>query len=326
MGRCANCIRLKKECNFFPVDQGATTDQRGNFSKMDTASNPQTVSSQSSPRAPAPSQQSNSTEDIQGQLHYPQPGPEMHHQESDASGYDTPNVNGGTLCPLSSFECQLIRDQAHFQAAPFAIPSVPSAGWSTNPSPVQATHQTPRASPSYWGNTHPAVTYGPVVESSLHQVGATQYASPNFHFNQEHQSWAPPTRSMSFGNIEGMPHQYPYHEMHPQHQIPGPQPGQLPGFHFAPHSQNPAPRLPSSDGHQQLVTAPRTEPQLPLPPFEFQKPWSGVPPGSLYSSAGEQHQQPALANAWYPPQFTNTHERPQYEHPQQFYPQSSHPG
>jgi hypothetical protein len=220
---------------------------------------------------------------------------------------------------------KLITNQAHFQAPPFAVPTTPSVGWSTNPSPVAAPNQGQHVLPSFWGNTHSAVSYGPIVEPALHQVSPTQYASPNYSFPQEHHHWAPSTRSMSFGTIEGMPQQYPYQqEMPPQHALPG----ALPNFHFAPHPQPNTARLPSSENQQQRITGPRVEQQVPLPPFQFQKTWSGAQPGPNYSSAGAPHQQPPIANTWYPPppHFANNNERPPFEQPQQYYPTSSHPG
>jgi hypothetical protein len=99
MGRCANCIRLKKECNFFPVDQAMPTEHRSNVPKKETASSAQTVSSQSSPGVPAPGQQSSVPEIVQGEAQYSRPGHELPHQEPDRAGYDTAAVNGGMLYP-----------------------------------------------------------------------------------------------------------------------------------------------------------------------------------------------------------------------------------
>lgn len=50
-GRCSNCIRLKKECNFFPVDQQPPSlDRRPRSgSKNDGLSNEASTSSSSSP-------------------------------------------------------------------------------------------------------------------------------------------------------------------------------------------------------------------------------------------------------------------------------------
>jgi hypothetical protein len=196
------------------------------------------------------------------------------------------------------------------------VPSAPSASWNTNAPPVRSSHQVQQVSPSYWSPPHPVVTYAPVAESVIHQASPTQYGSQNFPFQQDSHSWAPPTRSMSFGTIEGMPQQYPYHELQPQHGVPGP----LPSFHFAPHPQHDVSRLPSSESHHLPVTAPGAEQPTPLPPFHLQKSWSTVESGPNYSSTGEPTQQPTLpSNAWYP-------HPPQYGHSQQYYHQSSHPG
>ena len=49
-GRCANCIRLKKECNFFPVDQQPSLEKRSRSdSKADATLNGASASASSSP-------------------------------------------------------------------------------------------------------------------------------------------------------------------------------------------------------------------------------------------------------------------------------------
>ncbi len=53
-GRCSNCIRLKKECNFYPVEQVMSPDPRAPGSiKMDVANGAPSTSSSSSPQTAA---------------------------------------------------------------------------------------------------------------------------------------------------------------------------------------------------------------------------------------------------------------------------------
>ena len=130
---------------------------------------------------------------------------------------------------------------------------------------------------------------------------------------------------MSFGHIEGMPHQYPYHELHAQQAAPGP----LPNYNFAPHPQGNTPNFSSSESHHDSVAT--TGPEQQVPPYAFHKSWSGITPGSTYRSAGEQHGLPVLASQWYPqpPSFAHTGESPPnvpYEQNQQFYSERPNPG
>ena len=48
-GRCSNCIRLKKDCNFFPVDQQALPEKTRQGSKTDSMSGVTSTSTSSSP-------------------------------------------------------------------------------------------------------------------------------------------------------------------------------------------------------------------------------------------------------------------------------------
>ncbi|KAH0543199.1 hypothetical protein FGG08_002460 [Glutinoglossum americanum] len=48
-GRCSNCIRLKKDCNFFPVDQQALPEKTRQGSKTDSTSGVTSTSTSSSP-------------------------------------------------------------------------------------------------------------------------------------------------------------------------------------------------------------------------------------------------------------------------------------
>ncbi|KAF2135851.1 uncharacterized protein K452DRAFT_303247 [Aplosporella prunicola CBS 121167] len=50
-GRCSNCIRLKKECNFYPVEQQPSGDSRSQNAKRGSVSAVTSTSNSSSPRA-----------------------------------------------------------------------------------------------------------------------------------------------------------------------------------------------------------------------------------------------------------------------------------
>ncbi|KAF2404587.1 hypothetical protein EJ06DRAFT_211078 [Trichodelitschia bisporula] len=207
-GRCLNCIRLKKECNFHPVnsEQPMSTDGRGPGSRKDTGSVAPSSSTQSSPRASIPSHQS--TEELAG-LPYAQGGPQFQaYPETDA--YGVPNANG---VPLSG--------------VPYGFPPTASNGTSwSSPQGYPgsgAPSETPAdASPSpYW--TSPQATAAPGYPGqTLAQVPSTSFA--NGYALQQGGQWVP-ARSMSFGTaVDSLPEHYAYQSFRP----PGaaaPQPG-----------------------------------------------------------------------------------------------------
>ncbi len=65
-GRCINCIRLKKECSFFPVDQQPPVDTRQKPASRSSVG-PKITSTSSSP-----AMQPGMPSDMHGQQHYPQ--------------------------------------------------------------------------------------------------------------------------------------------------------------------------------------------------------------------------------------------------------------
>ena len=65
-GRCVNCIRLKKECSFYPVDQQPPADARQKSASRSSVG-PKIASASSSPAIPT----GHPTE-MHGQQHYPQ--------------------------------------------------------------------------------------------------------------------------------------------------------------------------------------------------------------------------------------------------------------
>ncbi len=80
--RCSNCIRLKKECNFYPVDQQPPLDNRARSgSKAEvSSSNGAGTSAASSPEHYAESQM---VEQVEG-YHHLQPHPLQTNQESQS--------------------------------------------------------------------------------------------------------------------------------------------------------------------------------------------------------------------------------------------------
>jgi hypothetical protein len=102
-GRCTNCIRLKKDCNFYPVDQAGPVEQQPkSTSKKDAASNAPSNSTQSSPALPSQSKPS-STPDVSALTQSPQPESELG-LGSEIQGYGVPLENGSTLKSCSHLQ------------------------------------------------------------------------------------------------------------------------------------------------------------------------------------------------------------------------------
>ena len=78
-GKCQNCIRLKKDCNFLPVEQHQESDQRPpSESKLDTLSSEAGTSDSSSP----------SFTGNRGLEHFDHPNPRLKHLPSSAGHQD----------------------------------------------------------------------------------------------------------------------------------------------------------------------------------------------------------------------------------------------
>lgn len=101
-GRCTNCIRLKKDCNFYPVDQAGPLEQQPkNSSKKEETSNAPSNSSHSSPRLHNQSQ-AGSIPERPGLTQSPQPESEIG-SGSELPGYGGPSENGGRTTLMFSF-------------------------------------------------------------------------------------------------------------------------------------------------------------------------------------------------------------------------------
>jgi hypothetical protein len=78
-GKCQNCIRLKKDCNFFPVEQHQESDQRPpSESKLDALSSEAGTSDSSSP----------SFTGNRGPEHFDHPNPRLKHLPTSAAHQD----------------------------------------------------------------------------------------------------------------------------------------------------------------------------------------------------------------------------------------------
>lgn len=94
--RCSNCIRLKKECNFYPVDQNPQPESRRKDSKAQSGTGRASESS-------SPSTSSGQLPEIQSTLPYPHHlnmppiqdlgGPQMKRQRTESFSPETKGLN-----------------------------------------------------------------------------------------------------------------------------------------------------------------------------------------------------------------------------------------
>jgi hypothetical protein len=188
-GRCANCIRLKKDCTFFPVDHGAANMRAGGSPLSSSSSSsppplgaltPRTESAQSPPleepaiiSLPAP-------EELPSQLAGAS-------SRSYSTGYLPAAVSNG-LAIQPSFMISQAAEHEGWQSPPFphaeASPYWGSGESTPNPSAFQ---QMPELTPT---------SSGPPF------AGAMAYPQ---------QQWAAQGRSASFGQLEGVHHHHPFY-------------------------------------------------------------------------------------------------------------------
>ncbi|KAF2116696.1 hypothetical protein BDV96DRAFT_32763 [Lophiotrema nucula] len=200
-GRCANCIRLKKECNFYPVEQSPETQRSQTSSVKETATGAPASSTTSSPHHP-PSALGEKPEEFR-------------------SPY--PAVSGSTAAPRygMSTDAEVEPKQpgsVHMQHPPYAYPHAIETQWP--PAGILPSSTVAENSPSssgYWRPSPSTATSNYGSESNFsggHTPGTMSSASnPPYSGHHEGHGWPqptfqPPTRSMSYGNIEGLPHHY----------------------------------------------------------------------------------------------------------------------
>ncbi len=222
--RCSNCIRLKKECNFYPVDQQPPPDPRRRGSKA------QSGTERTSEESSSPSTSSGQLPEMSQTLPYPNlnmppiqdlGGPHMKRQRTESFSPETKGANSRHLPQqIFSNDCAVVTSSRNFEynhgptnwMAPDVSPStkapppdVPQSFWRVNPqdSPLTPafspfTPNLPIPPPQNWPAPHPE-------------------ASP-----RDDISWSVPQRSISFSNIEGLQshnHQYAQYSHQPSQPV-----------------------------------------------------------------------------------------------------------
>ncbi|TVY55191.1 hypothetical protein LCER1_G003900 [Lachnellula cervina] len=208
--RCSNCIRLKKECNFYPVDQQPQPDPRRRDSQAHSGTG---IISETS----SPSTSSGQLPEIPSSLPYPPlnmppiqdlGGPQMKRQRTES--FSPENKGARSLDPRNNRfpeKVAVVTSSRNFDynqgttnwMAPDASPNIkqqtemPQSYWRPNPqdspltpafSPFTPSLQIPP--PQNWPNSHPE------------------------HSPRDDSNWSAPQRSISYSNLEGLQNHQPY--------------------------------------------------------------------------------------------------------------------
>jgi hypothetical protein len=187
-GRCANCIRLKKECVFFPVDH--QTDARPGRRDVGSIS----ASSASSPQTPIPT------------------GP-MSIKESQA---DSPYDHSAPI-PIHGASSSLSPAYMQDAMAPVPSPLPPGfdyaqAGESSQWTSTEYSGQAPLHSP-YWASAESTPSRQSFSQNQIPVLESAQnhnFAGSHMEYAQETQQW--PNRSASFSHFGDPSHSYTYPE------------------------------------------------------------------------------------------------------------------
>lgn len=306
-GRCSNCIRLKKDCSFYPVTEANQHERSGG--KKGALSGAPPASNSNSPR-PAGGPNSGSVEELSGAIHF-QSQPSQYPPGTQPESYSLPQANG-----------------VHYQQPPYGYTPTfhPPEGWNSGYSSEHSRSQThgPGSISPFWSSAHPPASssYQTSPRTSVGATAHSPFESPTFNYHQNHHAWAQP-RSLSFSHFEpggGLPlpqYQHPSQEPQGHHPQRFPFPPSLPSNTHAP--------ITSAEQHP---TALPTAAQAP-PNFTYQQHWQSYPQPQPLPSTHERQPPESYASQWYqdPAQAPRSQEEhAPYSNPDVYYPHGTHAG
>ena len=241
-GRCSNCIRLRKECNFYPVEQmGGGPQAPPQHAARDTSATGQpTPPTPSSPRQPSIPIPPPDTADEFRQfvaVGGTPPFAAFHMQHDlELDPTQVPHSTARMLLTCASVYPSLTLAKVALQQPPYGYPPPPGdPAWPASgfvPPAGSLADVSPSSTTGYWRPSPPTAPspYGSDTVSGR-QTPARMSAASTLSY-ASHQDgtphWVPPTRSMSYGIVEGMP----------PHAFPGaPQPAPAPPHQPQSHQQ-----------------------------------------------------------------------------------------
>jgi hypothetical protein len=236
-------------------------------------------------------------------------------QQREVGSYALPANSDGNSTPATVKRLELTRFSAISHNAPFQFANPGGGAWTEQHPPLHQYPQQHRASiadPQYWSvNSTPTAThYSHDSAISFNATTPTTFASPNFAYTQS----GIPTRSMSFGHIEGMSQQFSYQGVQYGHQET------QAGYPVPPHSQYGHPGLP-----------PQAQGSIPnerITSESVPRTWN-APPSIPAPLAASGQYAPTIPNSYYPHQQPvaayDNRSHPHYQQHAQYYPTASNP-
>lgn len=230
--RCANCIRLKKECNFYPVEHNPETQRSQGFASKDTSPGHPSTPATSSPRH-LPSGSGESVGEFRtpfiGTSSATQASSYGYQGESEIDPHQTP-VSGRSECSHWTFESYALTVAVPVQQPSYPYPHPIETQWPPTNAflPSSTVGESPSSNASYWRQSPSTAnsTYGSESNVSGGHTPAAMSTSSTMSYSHQDSHWGhqppfqPPTRSMSYGNIEGLPQQYPGQGLGIHHDFP----------------------------------------------------------------------------------------------------------
>jgi hypothetical protein len=324
-GRCANCIRLKKECNFYPVTEASQHEVRASSASRKSTQ----TSTPASPRTAGTSNQESADE-----LRFP-PSNQEFLPASQGESFGVPHTNGGEYLEYGGYV--YLTRAVQYAPQSYGYPTFSSPEhWQAPgfpPSQAQVSSSQPDSVSPLWSPNHPVVSTAyqnsPTVAAG--QAPPAPFESPGFPYNQSQNqaSWGQP-RSLSYGHIEGIQHQYSgYHPLSSHHSsqvqspaFPPPYPHQLPSNHLS---------AAATEASPSTVHTPTTTQHLPSYPAYQQPAWTTYPQPAPLPSTHEPHSDAYSHPRWYsePSPLTKPNEQTpatglQYAQPPTYYSNVSH--
>ncbi|KAK7189256.1 hypothetical protein DPSP01_003380 [Paraphaeosphaeria sporulosa] len=290
-GRCANCIRLKKECNFYPVDQTPEQSRAQAGAAKEANGVARSPSNISSPRHAV-----SVTGSKVDEFRPPFPG---NLSTNSGSRYDVSSESDSDAHHITPSSGMPVQQPGYGYPQPIDTQWPPS----TTFLPSSSVSESPSSSTGYWrpSPTTASTVFGSESNvSSVHTPATLQSASSTMSFgnHQEHQNWAPqnfqpPSRSMSYGNIEGLPQHFqnqplgvPSHEY--RRAAPYPFPTTLDTSPAAIHSTTLGPHS----------SAPLSAPIISGNPYNYPPPWNPYHGGQNPGPEGPVQSRP-IGGHWY---------------------------
>ncbi|KAK7549243.1 hypothetical protein IWX49DRAFT_25099 [Phyllosticta citricarpa] len=268
-GRCSNCIRLKKECNFYPVEQQNSNESRAQSAKRSSISHIPSSSTSSSPRGSNPAV---------GHEHFEEYG-SFQSIPPDAPGYPVPHHMDGSVDIKAHHG---VIPQSEF---PYS-PSFDFHGWNQNyAGHTPSDGHSDASSIAYWPSSGPPVTSAsPFVHDPMSMPSQMDAQIPQQHFPGHDQPvWPGLQRSMSYGGPETLTQDPRFHnglpghvQRHSAHDIPTIEPAQ---------DSEPMNHSPMPPNWQPFVSVPEGTQPGPVQPYNGH--WYPEPQG--LGSVEEEH-------------------------------------